>query len=329
MVSFEIERPLTKELLLQNNSQERYMEHYTGVPIKKGNFKSPLRADSHPTCAFYKSKSGDLLLKDFNGSFCGNFISVVMYKFSCNYPKALQIIANDFGLIKRPNLKLNAPKIEYSGNVLEETQQACIRVEVKEFTEKELNWWKSFGVSYTTLKLFNVYSCKNVFLNGSFFSYSTDNVPMYGYYGGKKEGSEMWRIYTPSKRKFRFLSNWKKSMIQGANNLPKSGDLVVVTKSLKDVMVLYNFGITAIAPNSESTFLSSNQLKKLKERFKKVVVLFDNDLPGISAMNKIRKEHDVKCIWLPRNKAKDISDYFKMYGKEKTRSLIEYGKTKI
>lgn len=305
------------------------MEHYTGVPIKKGNFISPLRSDRHPTCAYYKSKSGELLLKDFNGTFCGNFISVVMEKFSCNYHKALQIIANDFGLIKRTYLKVNKPKIEYSGNILEETKKASIRVELKEFTEKELNWWKSFGVSSTTLKLFNVYSCKNIFLNGNFFSYSTEQIPMYGYYGGKREGFEMWRIYTPSKRKFRFLSNWDKSMIQGANNLPKSGDLLVVTKSLKDVMVLYEFGIVAIAPNSESTFLSSSQLKRLRERFKEVVVLFDNDLPGISAMNKIRKEHNVKCIWLPRSKAKDISDYFKMYGKEKTRKLIEYGKTKI
>lgn len=305
------------------------MEHYTGVHVKKGLFISPLRTDREPTCSFYKTASGDLILNDFNGSFCGNFISVVMYKFNCNYYKALQIIANDFGLIKRKNIKVNPPKIEYSGEVLEENKTASIRVEIKDFTEKELLWWKSFGITLETLKNFKVYSCKNIFLNHNFFSYSTEKTPMYGYYGGKRNGLEMWRIYTPSKKKFKFLSNWNKCMIQGANMLPETGDFIVITKSMKDVMVLYEFGIPAVAPNSESTFVSDNQLKKLKERFKKVIILYDNDLAGIHAMNKFRKNKDVLCMWLPRNKAKDISDYFKAYGKNKTLELINYGKKRI
>ena len=39
-------------------------------------------------------------------------------------------------------------------------------------------------------------------------------------------------------------------------------------------------------------------------------------------MNLIRKQFDIKCIWLPRNKAKDISDYCKYYGFEATENLI-------
>ena len=31
-------------------------------------------------------------------------------------------------------------------------------------------------------------------------------------------------------------------MIQGSKQLPKSGEYVVITKSLKDVMALYEFG---------------------------------------------------------------------------------------
>ena len=209
--SFEFEPTITKEFLLSKHSQEKYMEHYTGIQVKKGLFVSPLRSDKHPTCHFYKNSKGDVILKDFNGSFCGNFISVVMEKFNCSYYKALQIIANDFGFIKRQDLKTNPPKTEYSGNILEETKTADIRVEIKDFTEKELNWWASFGISESTLKKFRVYSCKNIFLNNNFFSYSSDEIAMYGYYGGKKDKLEMWRIYTPSRKKFRFLSNWSRS----------------------------------------------------------------------------------------------------------------------
>lgn len=328
-LNFELERSITKEFLLSKHSQEKYMEHYTGVQVKKGLFISPLRADSKPTCAYYKNKSGDLILKDFNGSFCGNFISVVMFKFDCSYHKALDIIANDFGFIKSKTLKINPPKIEYSGAILEETKTADIKIEVKEFSERELNWWKGFGISESTLKKYKVYSCKNVFLNNNFFSTSTETIPMYGYYGGKKEGLEMWRIYMPTKRNYRFLSNWNKSMIQGAHALPDSGELVVITKSMKDVMLLHDLGIPAIAPNSESTFISNQQLTNLKAKFKHVVLFYDNDLAGISSMNKIRKNNDVKCIWLPKDKAKDISDFFKRYGKQKTLEIIENGKKRI
>ena len=48
---------LTQELLLRYNSEETYMEHYLGIPVKKGLFKSPLRKDNTPTCAFFNNRS--------------------------------------------------------------------------------------------------------------------------------------------------------------------------------------------------------------------------------------------------------------------------------
>ena len=46
---------ITKELILSKVSEETLMEHYLGIPVKKGLFKSPLRQDSKPTCAFYRN----------------------------------------------------------------------------------------------------------------------------------------------------------------------------------------------------------------------------------------------------------------------------------
>lgn len=60
-------------------------------------------------------------------------------------------------------------------------------------------------------------------------------------------------------------------MIQGSKMLPKSGEFVVVTKSLKDVMALYEFGIPAIAPNSENLFNRSN-MKNFKLNFNKYII---------------------------------------------------------
>ena len=104
----------------------------------------------------------------------------------------------------------------------------------------------------------------------------------------------------------------------------QKGDLLVVTKSMKDVMCLYSLGITAIAPNSENLFLTESQFEKLSKRFKKIVVFYDNDLPGIHNMNQIRKKFNIDCIFIPRSYgAKDISDFHAKYGREKTLNLIE------
>ena len=168
------------------------------------------------------------------------------------------------------------------------------------------------------LKKFKVYSCKNVWLNGNYFAKSAQNNMMFGYYGGIKDKVELWRIYFPQRKEYRFLSNWNSNKIQGFNQLPKTGNVLVITKSMKDVMTLYSVGIPAIAPNSETLFISDNVLSNLKERFNRIFVLYDNDLPGISNMNKIKKLHpELNYLWIPRETgAKDISDLHKLLGKK-------------
>lgn len=324
MYKLEITPKITKELLLSKYSQETYFEHYLGIPVKKGLFKSPIiiRSDANPTCSFYKDGKGNLKYKDFAGpSF--DFIGCVMYIFQCNYYHALRIIANDFGIIEIKDIPKNPPKMEYTKTILTQTTKSKIEVEIKEFSKKELDWWNSFGISLVTLNKFKVYSIKSVFLNGNYFTSSSESSPIYGYYGGtNSEGDELWRLYMPTKRNYRFLSNWTSTMIQGAKQLPKEGEFIVITKSLKDVMSLYEFGITAIAPNSENLFLTEAQYEKIKRRFKSIYLLYDKDLPGVKSANKIRKKFkDLTVLLMP--KVKDFTDYVKKYGLMKTFKLIE------
>lgn len=48
-MKLEFEPTITKQYLLDRASQETYLEYYLGIPVKKGLFKSPLRADNNPT----------------------------------------------------------------------------------------------------------------------------------------------------------------------------------------------------------------------------------------------------------------------------------------
>ncbi len=130
---------VTKDLILSKVTEENIMEHYLGIPVKKGLFKSTLRKDNRPTVAFYRNPKGVLMYKDFGDGFTSDFIGVVMYKFSCSYGKALQIIANDFGIITKPHLTVNKAKIEYTNTKFEDSKQAVIQVEVKDFEQYELD----------------------------------------------------------------------------------------------------------------------------------------------------------------------------------------------
>lgn len=319
-LDFDLSPKITKEFLLSKYTQETYMQYYLGVPVKKGLFCSPLRRDKRPTCSFYKS--GDTLyMKDFGTGKNYNFVSVVMEKYGLNYFQALKSIAIDFGFIKgKKVLKkkiVEVPKFS-------ESKTADIKIEFKDYTKKELEWWESFGITPKLLNKYKVFSCKTIFLNGT--KYIDCKEMVFGYYGGKLDNLELWRIYFPKRTEKRFLTNWPSKKVQGYKQLPKTGKLLIITKSMKDVMCFASFGIPAIAPNSENLFISDSMLKDLKERFKNIVVFYDNDLPGISNLNKIHKQHpELLYFWIPKKfKAKDFSDFYKKYGRENTTKAIKH-----
>lgn len=317
---------VTKADLLAAHPQETYMQFYLGYEVSlRKRYKSPLRDDRHPTCAFYKSKSGDLIFKDFSGDFCGDFVNVVMRMFHVNYGTAIRIVANDFNIRKYDDLKKNKGIVNLRPRIIEEKRPTEINVEFKDFTEEDIKWWGRFGITEDILKKYMVYSVNAIFLNKDIFLIKGREQLIYGYYGGISSELELWRIYLPRNKDRRFITNWPSSKIQGWDQLDKSGDVCVITKSMKDVMTFRAMGINAIAPNSEHLFLSDKQLEELKSRFSIIGVLYDNDRTGMHNMWKIRKEHPelVYCV-LPQKKGiKDMSDCVAAYGLEKTKKSVE------
>lgn len=316
------EPKITKEFLLSKNSEETYMRTYLKIPVQKGLQISPLRKDRKPTASFYRNSKGDLIFHDFGIGFHENFIGVVMHLYQCDYQKALNTIAEDFGYIEKTTP--SKVRVVIETEVIDEKQETLIQIEKQHFTESELRWWKSFGISLETLRKFKVYSCKNIFLNGNYFCSSSSHNPIFGYYGGKLNKAELWRIYFPRKKNFRFISNWNGRMIQGAKQLPKTGDYLILSKSLKDTMCLYEQNIPACSPCSENTFISQHQLEHLKCRFKSIYLFWDNDNPGREAARKYKEKFPfITCIELKPEIAKDISDCCKVLPEKQFNDVIQ------
>lgn len=316
---------ITKDYLFSKGiNQESIMQYYTGHDVNsKKLFTSVLRNDNHVTVAYYKSKSGILYMHDFATNEHIDCWNVVMRLFNCSYHKALKIIAEDFGLIESTQevLKSSIPKIIPE---LQETESSKIQVKIKDFTNDELEWWKQFGISIKQLKKYHVYSIEHVFLNGELKFSSSNKCPIYGYYFGKdKDHNEKWKIYFPYRQEFRFLNNITKKNLQGYKQLPKTGDLLVITKSMKDCISLNGFGIAAVAPNSECLFVTDKQLEEFKERFNHILVLYDNDRPGKHNMWLIRKQHpELNYFCLPWYLAKDFTDSIKLVGVDNMKEYI-------
>lgn len=324
--SFYENEQISKELILSRVSEEQIFAYYIGPEIiSRKLFRSKIRNDKNPTCSMYRNKSGTLIYKDFATGEHLSCFNYVMSLYRCNYYEALKIIANDFGIIQNQNLQKNRGKIIPKDIKIEEKEFSKIQVEIQDFTEVELRWWNKYGITKEILEKFDVYSCKHVFLNGQLCAKSSQNCPIFGYYGKKYHGEELWRCYFPKRDSYRFLTNWPSKKIQGYDQLPKKGKLLIITKSQKDNMCLYSMGIPACSPNSETQFISDIMLEELKTRFDNIIVLFDNDSTGISFMNKLKKQHpELIYTWIPRKyEAKDISDFYKMYKREKTLNLIK------
>lgn len=322
MLDFEFTPDITKEFLQSKYSDETYFEHYLGFPVTKKLFTSVLRSDKKPTCSFYRNKNGDLIYKDFGTGDNFNFIGLVMEMFNLSYYQAINKIAADFGLIKTDIISVKAEIKESTSKILD-TGPTYIQVTTKPFSKEELDWWNKFGIEQELLDKYKVFSCEHVFINGRLSVSSTPNNYIFGYYFGTDNGRELWKIYMPLRKKFRFLNNISMDVLQGYEQLPESGPLLVITKSMKDSIVLNRLGIPAVAPNSEVLIISQEQMDEFHKRFKYIVFYWDRDYAGVTNLQKIRKTYP-ECAYFinPKNTAKDLSDCVEKFGLRYVRDQI-------
>lgn len=273
-----------------------------------GNFKvgmiynSPLRKDKTPSFGcFYSRKTKQLLFKDHGTGQCGNVIKFIeLYTGITNYSDILKDIVE--------RLKITNDTQLVSSKQYIPSTETVIGVVRQEFTETDINYWKQFNITVETLRKFGVSSIKYYLCNGIVKSIYKEDNPMYAY-----KVYNHFKIYKPLADKYtKWRNNLTELDIQGFKQLPKTGDILIITKSMKDVMCLYEMGIPAISPSSESTFIPNKILEQLKKRFKRIIILFDRDSSGCKNSVKIWNKYHLKPLFINKKfKSKDISDAIK------------------
>jgi len=126
----------------------------------------------------------------------------------------------------------------------------------------------------------------------------------------------------------KWLNNHDESIWQGWENLPKSGQTLIITKSLKDVMSIVDvLDIPSVALQSESVKPKDKIIKELHSRFEMIYILYDNDYEadtnwGEKYSQEIAQEHHLYFAQINKEFAsKDFSDLVMNVGEEKAKEL--------
>ena len=193
----------------------------------------------------------------------------------------------------------------------ENASETVIGIVRQPFTEVDKKYWKQFHISLDTLKKFDVFSIKYFLCNNIVRGIYKEDNPMYAY-----KVDDRFKIYRPLASKYtKWRTNLNNGNIQGYRQLPEFGNVLFITKSLKDVMCLYEMGFCAISPSSETTFIPNSILEDLRKRFKTIIILFDRDEAGVKNARRYSKEHKLNAMFVHKKfKAKDVSDAVKGNG---------------
>ena len=294
-----------KDLLDKLDDYDIY-SYYVGQ-FKIGKlFNSPLRSDDkNPSFAIFKGMNGKLFFKDHGSGEGGNAIKFVkLYK---GIQTRDELERELLRIVRKMNPNSGNAIRTYSYSV--DSGPTDIGIVRQPFTDVDKQYWKQFHISLDTLKKFQVFSIKYFLCNRVVRGTYKENSPMYAY-----KIDDKFKIYRPLASKYtKWRTNLTNRNVQGLSEIPKEGgNLLIITKSLKDVMCLYEMGFNAIAASSETTFIPDEILQSLRSKWEHIVILYDRDKTGMLESRKYSRQYKLDAIFVHKKfKAKDISDAVK------------------
>tara|TARA_R110000868_G_C10973164_1_gene771401 strand:+ start:45202 stop:46233 length:1032 start_codon:yes stop_codon:yes gene_type:complete len=325
---------VSKEGLLNHIQDIDVYRFYTGSDIiLNTGVKSPLSTDNNPSFGYFVSKTtGEICFNDYRiGG--GDFIKFVQLKYGLNYFEALSKIAIDFNLedyfhvkyIKKTSKSYNPKDYPDKDYLIATANNFELRKKSRELKLHDLTFWMQFGIDIDKLNEYNVTPVSYIFINGKpifmdKFAYCFTEY---------KDDKETYKIYQPYNEDYKWLNNHDASVWQGWNQLPDKSDILVITKSLKDVMAITNLtDISSISLQSEATIPKDHIIKELDNRFLSIYLLYDNDYDkevnwGYEFGKKLADKYKFFQINIDeKHKSKDFSDLVKNVGKEKAKSIL-------
>ena len=312
-------RPTKEDVYKLIPEYDLFAKYLTYKPVVGKIYNSPFRFDYNPSFGIFRSRNGSLLFKDLGNGESGDAIKFAkLIEGFRTTQETVEYLYKEYKNLRVPRTK-EIPEIKPG--------EKEIYVNKIKRTQKGLDYWAQYGITESTLDHFKVHEIDKYYVNGRLSGWTTSGKLMFNFEIYDKD-----KIYRPYDKKKRFYTNCTSGYIQGWEQLDYTKDTVIITKSMKDVMFLYQEGFTAIAPNGEGHAIPDKALKILKDNFKYIIVFYDWDKAGVCGARRLVKENPCfGFIFTNVKSGKDITDLYLVKGdeaKEDLKRKISHAKQK-
>ena len=307
-----------KNILSFNQIKDKYsysevnlLRRYIKVDKLPCLINAPYRKDAKPSLGI-SVKNNKIVFNDFAINKGGNLIDLLQLCWDTDYNGVLEKLNSD--------LEINPIAIQ-TPCYIKKSSSIDISIKIRNWAEYDLNYWNSYGVTKEVLKNSLVipishYSINNTLIKADKFAYS---------YIVMKNNDVKYKIYQPFSFKYKWINNYPPNTINNLHLIDRYKGSVIIASSLKDAMcIMSNYNTLAIAPQSEGANIPEDVIKLLKERFDKQYILLDNDKAGLEYGLKMSEKTGFKNLVIPQFEGgKDISDLYKVMGKEKFKEIFK------
>lgn len=317
------------ETILDSVRELDILSYYLGISNVPCIIKSPLRLDRHPSFGIYSRDGKRIYYHDFATKDRGSIFQLLMKLWDVNYNEMLQRIDKDLSKIPSCKNNISITKTTLNNSSKTYNKDTNLECKVRPWKNYDFEYWEQYGISEEWLKFGDIYPISHLILtkSGSRFSIPAEK---YAYaYVERKDGNISLKIYQPYSTDFKWSNKHDGSVWDLWTKLPEKGEHLIITSSRKDALCIWeNTGIPAISLQAESYLPKQHVVQQLKDRFKNIYVLYDNDFQSDENHGRIlgemmANEFNLIQIEIPiEYKSKDTSDLCKNYGRQQVKEVI-------
>lgn len=285
-------------------------EKLIGQDVKIKSLFNP--TEKTPSMCLFVAKEGYYIYKDFSTGKGGTAINLVKDLTGLPFHKVAQLIVETY----------NEYVLHNNGgqDIKEFKKQSRYKVSkhfVRNWTTQDQYFWTQFNIGSKLLDEYHVRPLSNYCMTKDDDELCISGLYIYGYF--RKDGT-LYKVYQPKTldRKFIKITDY----VQGTEQLGNH-PFLLITSSLKDIMSLKSLklNIDIVAPDSENTMIKKELMEQYIKTYKKIILMFDNDVPGITSMQKYKETYpSLEIAVLPMSK--DISDSIKDFGAKEVRNKL-------
>lgn len=311
--------PQSYSELLEIIPEHDIYKFYLGHCTLNTHFKSVFRGERTASmCLFLKDNK--ILWKDFGKLNIENkghrAVHLVMYLEGIGYQEALSKIWED--ITQNNSYTKSSFDLHTNENV---TKQIKFKYRLPSYI---LDFYAKGGITKETLTLFNVYYCTEFRFNEKLWHKSIEQDWMAIYMFSTTYNT--WQVYRPfaeypeiNKRK-RFRLNNSSDLIMGYAQLPKFSPTILINKSYKDVLTVYEVGFPSVCRPGELDIMEPYQIASLKQRCNELIFVGDNDETGKTVQKAYKEKYGIRSIQYPIEK--DSFEFSENRGKKELKKIL-------